>query len=215
MVDRNRYDSVLDSLSAISKHYSECRFEDSIQQLRSAKDSFDIKLMLVGHFSAGKSALLNGLIERPGFLKESQLPQTAVATELRYDHNECAFAYRHSGDKEQLTEQATSAPDKYSHLEYRLASPGLQEISDYTVVDTPGFDSGVEAHAKALAGYIGMGSAYIMVVDQEKGGIDETTLRFIEEISQYSSQIAVLINKCDKITSEAATEIAASARLHC
>ena len=212
MVDRNRYDSILNSLSEISKHYSECKFEASIGQLCSFKTSFDIKLMFVGHFSAGKSALLNGLLERPGFLKEAQLPQTAVATELRYDQNECAFAYPHSGGKEPLTEQAASAPGKYSHLEYRLAAPALAQISDYTIVDTPGFDSGVEAHAKALSGYIGMGSAYIMVVDQEKGGIDGTTLDFLKEISQYSSQIAVLINKCDKITPATAEKIAAAAQ---
>ncbi len=212
MVDRNGYDSILESLSLIGEHYSECGFERSVQQIRSTKEAFDIKLMFVGHFSAGKSALLNGLIGRPGFLREAQLPQTAVATELRYDEEERAVAYRHSGGKEPLAEQGTYTPNEYSHLEYRLASPGLKQVSDYTIVDTPGFDSGVEAHAKALASYIGMGSAYIMVVDQEKGGIDKTTLRFIEEISCYSDQIAVVINKCDKITPAAAEAIASAAR---
>lgn len=212
MVDRNKYDSVIDSLCLISGHYNECGFEQSIQKIRSVKESFDIKLMFVGHFNAGKSSLLNGLIERPGFLKEAQLPQTAVAAELCYDEMERSFAYRRDGAKEPLTERATRAPNEYSHLEYRLPAPGLKQVSDYTIVDTPGFDSGIEAHTKALASYIGIGSAYIVVADQEKGGIDETTLRFIEEISQYSGQIAILINKCDKITKTVAEEIAASAR---
>lgn len=212
MVDRNKYDSVINSLCLISGHYNECGFEKSIQQIRSVKESFDIKLMFVGHFNAGKSSLLNGLIERPGFLKEAQLPQTAVAAELRYDETERSFAYRRDGGREPLTERATCVPNEYSHLEYQLPASGLKQVSDYTVVDTPGFDSGIEAHTKALASYIGVGSAYIVVADQEKGGIDETTLRFIEEISQYSDQIAVLINKCDKITKTAAEEIATSAR---
>lgn len=212
MVDRNKYDSVIDSLCLISGHYNECGLEKSIQQICSVKESFDIKLMFVGHFNAGKSSLLNGLIERPGFLKEAQLPQTAIAAELRYDETERSFAYRRDGDREPLTERATRAPNEYSHLEYQLPVPGLKQVSDYTIVDTPGFDSGLEAHTKALASYIGVGSAYIVVADQEKGGIDETTLRFIEEISQYSDQIAVLINKCDKITKTVAEEIAASAR---
>jgi len=212
VVDRNKYDSVIDSLCLISGHYNECGFEQSIQKIRSVKESFDIKLMFVGHFNAGKSSLLNGLIERPGFLKEAQLPQTAVAAELCYDEMERSFAYRRDGAKEPLTERATRAPNEYSHLEYRLPAPGLKQVSDYTIVDTPGFDSGIEAHTKALASYIGIGSAYIVVADQEKGGIDETTLRFIEEISQYSGQIAILINKCDKITKTVAEEIAASAR---
>lgn len=212
MVDRNKYDSVIDSLCLISSHYNECGFEASIQKIRSVKESFDIKLLFIGHFNAGKSSLLNGLIERPGFLKEAQLPQTAVAAELRYDETERSFAYRQNGGKEPLTERAVYTPNEYSHLEYQLPAPGLKQVSDYTIVDTPGFDSGIEAHAKSLASYIGIGSAYIVVVDQEKGGIDETTLRFIKEISQYSSQIAVLINKCDKITQTVAGEIAASAK---
>lgn len=212
MVNRNGYDPILDSLSEISKHYTECSFEDSISQLYSFKDSFDIKLMFVGHFSAGKSALINGLLERPGFLKESQLPQTAVAAELHYDQNECIYAYRSNGIKETLTEQSTFDPDKYSHLEYHLAAQGLKQISDYTIVDTPGFDSGVEAHTKALSGYIGKGSAYIIVIDEQKGSIDDTTMRFIKEISQYSRQIAVLINKCDLIPPSSAEQIAASAK---
>lgn len=212
MVDRNKYDFVINSLCLISSHYKECGFEKSIQEIRSVKETFDIKLMFVGHFNAGKSSLLNGLIERPGFLKEGQLPQTAVATELRYDEKEHSFAYRRDGGREPLTDRATRAPSEYSHLEYQLPAPGLKQVSDYTIVDTPGFDSGIEVHTKALANYIGVGSAYIVVADQEKGGIDETTLRFIEEISQYSDQIAVLLNKCDKITKTVAEEIAASAR---
>lgn len=211
MVNRNQYDPIIDSLFSISSHYSENGFENSIEKIQSIKESFDIKLMFVGHFNAGKSSLLNSLIGWPEFLKEGQMPQTAIAAELIYDEAECAFAYRNGGGREPLTENALCLPNEYSHLEYRLPVSGLKQVSDYTIVDTPGFDSGIEAHTKALASYIGIGSAYIVVVDQEKGGIDETTLRFIEEISNYSRQVAVLINKCDKITKETAEDIAASA----
>ena len=69
-----------------------------------------------------------------------------------------------------------------------MNAPALARIADYTIVDTPGFDSGIEAHAQALSNYIGVGSAYLVVVDQEKGGLDETTLQFIREISHYSNQ---------------------------
>lgn len=211
MVNREKFDALIDSLHQINAHYSECGFDEAIQQIESVKSNFDIKLMFVGHFNAGKSSLLNGLIGRPGFLKEAQLPQTAIATELVYDEDECAYAYKEDGTKELLRENAAYLPNKFSHLEYRLSASSLKQISDYTIVDTPGFDSGVEEHTKALANYIGIGSAYIVVIDQEKGGVDGTTLRFIKEISHYSNQIAILINKCDKITAETAKSIAASA----
>ena len=212
MVNRNAYDATIGKMSDIYSHYSGCDFEALMNNITNIKENFDIKLLFVGHFSAGKSSLLNALIGNPDFLKEAQEPQTAIATELIYDENESAFAYNTDGKKEALDPDKTYLPNHYNHLEYRLNAPALKEISDFTIVDTPGIDAGIEAHAQALANYIGMGSAYIVVIDQEKGGIDQTTLDFIEEISNYSQQIAVLINKCDKITPETAESIAESAR---
>lgn len=133
VVDRNKYDPVIDFLCLIGSHYNECRSERSIQEIRCVKGSFDIKLMFVGHFNAGKSSLPNGLIERPGFLKEAQLPQTAVAAELRCDETERSFAYRRNGAREPLTERAACAPNEYGHLEYRLPAPGLRQVSNYTI----------------------------------------------------------------------------------
>ena len=151
-------------------------------------------------------------IGRPDLFKEAQGQLTAIATELIYDEMESAFAYDEAGNKEVMNSQTEYSPKNYNHLEYRIHSENLKKISDFTIVDTPGFDAGIEAHAKALASYIGVGSAYLVVIDQEKGGIDETTLEFIQEISNYSSQIAILINKCDKITTTAAESIEESAR---
>lgn len=93
-----------------------------------------------------------------------------------------------------------------------MNAPALARIADYTIVDTPGFDSGIEAHAQALSNYIGVGSAYLVVVDQEKGSLDETTLQFIREISHYSNQIAVVLNKCDKITPDTVEQIVSAAQ---
>ena len=212
MVNRNAYDETIEKMKEIISHHSGDDFVKGISQIENIRENFDIKLMLVGHFSAGKSSLLNVLLGKPEFLKEAQEPQTAIATELIYDEEESAFAYDINGAKEIYSVNKEYTPNQYNHLEYRLNVPALKEIGDFTIVDTPGFDAGIEAHAKALANYIGVGSAYIVVIDQEKGGIDQTTLEFIQEISNYSRQIAVLINKCDKITPEVAESIAESAR---
>lgn len=212
MINRNVYDETIEKMREIISHHSGEDFTKAFSQIEAVRDHFDIKLMLVGHFSAGKSSLLNALIGIPEFLKEAQEPTTAIATELIYDEEESAFAYNISGEKEEFNSNKEYTPNKYNHLEYRLNVSALKEIDDFTIVDTPGFDAGIEAHAKALANYIGVGSAYIVVIDQEKGGIDQTTLDFIKEISNYSHQIAILINKCDKITPETADKIAESAR---
>lgn len=212
MVNRSAYDKMIEKMGKVYSHHKGFSFESSLTQIKTLRDNFDIKLMLVGHFSAGKSSLLNMLVERPDFLKEAQEPQTAIATELVYDEEEKAYAYDTAGNKNEIIFGQECSLQDYDHLEYRICSENLKKIGDFTIVDTPGFDAGIEAHSKALANYIGIGSAYLVVVDQEKGGIDETTLEFIQEISNYSKQIAILINKCDKITSEVTESIADSAR---
>ena len=212
MINRNSYDEIIDRLKEVYTHHEGLKFDNSLKQITDIRDSFDIKLMFVGHFSGGKSSLINMLIGKPGFLKETQEPQTAIATELIYDETESAYAFDENGKKEMVDWGKEYSPYQYNHLEYRINSEALKAIDDFTVVDTPGFDAGIEAHTKALTSYIGTGSAYLVVIDQEKGGIDEETLEFIREISNYSSQIAILINKCDKITADVAESIAESAR---
>ena len=212
MVDRKKFDHALAMRQQLEAHYPDRNFQDAFQLSEELRDHFEIKLLVVGHFSAGKSALLNALLQRPAFLKEAQQPQTALATELVYDTTEQAFAYRKDGSCEELQAGKEYLPEEYSHLEYHVNAPALARIADYTIVDTPGFDSGIEAHAQALSNYIGVGSAYLVVVDQEKGGLDETTLQFIREISHYSDQIAVVLNKCDKITPDTVEQIVSAAQ---
>lgn len=212
MVNRTKFNDIINSMEKIALNHDECDMRASIQKIVSIREKFDIKLMFVGHFNAGKSSLLNALIGRPEFLEEAQIPQTAIATELSYNEKETAIAYNNNGEFENVVEGGNYTPDKYSHLEYQICEESLKAISDFTIVDTPGFDAGIEAHAKALSNYIGMGSGYVVVVDQEKGGIDQITLDFINEISRYSSQICVLINKCDKITDDIRDSIAEAAK---
>lgn len=212
MVNRHIYDEMIDKLKEVYSHHEGLDFEEFMRQMTEIRDNFDIKLMLVGHFSAGKSSLLNMLLQMPNFLKEAQEPKTAIATELRYGENESAYAYDMDGNKEKINSEQEYFPQKYSHLEYTMNSSVLKEIKDFTIVDTPGYDVNVMAHTRALNNYIGKGSAYLVVVDQEKGGLDETTFEFIQEISNYSSQIAILINKCDKIPPEIAENIAESTK---
>ena len=62
----------------------------------------------------------------------------------------------------------------------------------------PGFNSGIEAHNKALIQYVGEASAYILAVDCVSGGLTASLINFIQEIQLYSSHIAVVITKSDK-----------------
>ena len=212
MLNRNKFNEVINFMDEINKKNKELKMDSEISEIKQFRDNFDIKLIVIGHFSSGKSSLINGLLKRPEFLREAQAPETAIATEINYGTDEKIFAYTDDGNKVTVDNVDNFMPDKYKNLEYIVNSEELKKIDSFTLVDTPGFDSGIEAHAKALSQYIGKGSAYLVVVDQEKGTIDKVTLDFILEISNYTKQIAVLINKCDKILPSEAESIANSAR---
>lgn len=197
MINREKFAVQIDEMRMIASRYESEEFQRIITEIQSKKNCFNVNVLFVGHFSAGKSALLNKLLDRDDFLKEDQLAQTAIATELYYGQ-EKLVAVSQEGNKKDISSWHKVDNSKDSYVEAYLEAENLKKISDFTVVDTPGFDSGIDSHNKALASYLGTGSAYIFVIDAEKGGIDNISLPFLRELGEYSSQVAILINKCDK-----------------
>lgn len=198
MITRTNYDDQIEVLKEISSHYENDVINDAVEFIIKARDEYELKVLVVGHFNAGKSSLINGFIERPSFLKEDLGETTAIASELRYSAEEKAFSFDKSMNKEQYIVGKEYLPSEYDHISYYLNSRGLKEIEDFAIVDTPGFDTSREDHTRALASYLGYGVGFIMVVDVQKGGLDTQSIHYLNEISRYSNNITILINKCDK-----------------
>ena len=213
MLNKNTYAEGFTSLQDIASHYGDNQdLQADVRNALHARDRFDIKVIVVGHFNAGKSSLLNGLLGRQGFLAEAQLPQTSIAAELHYAEVEASYAYTVHGDVEPFSANKSYLPDAYNHIAFYLPSNGLRQVSDFTLVDTPGFDSGIENHEKALALYSGCGSVYLLVIDVERGCLDEVSLSKLKSISKECNRVAVLFNKCDKVTAEDAERVVSLAR---
>ena len=82
---------------------------------------------------------------------------------------------------------------------YYLNNARLKKIGELVPVDMPGFNSGIEAHNKALLQYLGNAAAYVFVVNLEKGTIGQSTLDFLDEIKEYSTSIVFVLTKRDKL----------------
>ena len=80
-----------------------------------------------------------------------------------------------------------------------IGMSNLKSLSDYTIVDTPGLDSLKSDRTCELPACLGEGGAYIVVIDITKGDVDPTILRYIDVASGYTSNIAIVLNQCDKI----------------
>lgn len=199
MIDKSKNEERLLVLKEIAEKYNLIDIIDKLNCFEILNRDYCAHILVVGSFSAGKSALLNKYIGK-SVLEESQAPETAFATELKFSENERLVAEYIDGTKiENLDFNVLKSDvDKISNLICYVNSENIKLHPDYIMVDTPGFDSGVERHNKALIKYIPQGTAYILVVDSDKGTLSESTLNFLKEVNCYSNDIGIIINKCDK-----------------
>lgn len=199
MIDKSKNEERLLVLKEIAEKYNLIDIIDKLNCFEILNRDYCAHILVVGSFSAGKSALLNKYIGK-SVLEESQALETAFATELKFSENERFVAEYIDGTKiENLDFNVLkSDADKISNLICYVNSENIKLHPDYIMVDTPGFDSGVERHNKALIKYIPQGTAYILVIDSDKGTLSESTLNFLKEVNCYSNDIGIIINKCDK-----------------
>ena len=199
MIDKSKNEERLLVLKEIAEKYNLIDIIDKLNCFEILNRDYCAHILVVGSFSAGKSALLNKYIGK-SVLEESQAPETAFATELKFSENERLVAEYIDGTKIENPDfnVLKSDADKISNLICYVNSENIKLHPDYIMVDTPGFDSGVERHNKALIKYIPQGTAYILVIDSDKGTLSESTLNFLKEVNCYSNDIGIIINKCDK-----------------
>lgn len=202
MINKKELEKKILDAREIAQKYDLDAISNEFDELVKVNEDYKINVLFVGGFSAGKSALLNCIIGSERLI-ENQAPETAIATEISYAAMDSAYSVKEDGSIEECSSTADIDPEEYSHLVYNIDSENLDLLFDYILVDTPGFDSGIRRHNKALMNYIGnKGTAYVFVVDCEKGTLSQSALNFLNEVSNYSTDIAVVINKCDKKTEE-------------
>lgn len=207
MIDKKTLGKKVDMAKGLAEKYELDMLSDEFEMLKKNINDYKINVLFIGGYSAGKSALLNCMIGSEK-LVENQAPETAIATELRFAEVDSIYAVDADGKMKALESTDQANAEEYNHIIYNICSENLEDLPEYVLVDTPGFDSGIERHNKALMQYIGSkGTAYIIVVDCEKGTLSHSALNYLNEVSHYSNDIAVIINKCDKKTKEDVEEI--------
>ncbi len=204
-MNKNKYLQALQTAKDIVKKdiSSSTNLITTAEELTDKVQDFKIKVLVIGEFSSGKTALMNRLLGI-NLLKEDVTPETAIATELVYDEKEGVDLVLSSGEAEHcsLADVPTPDPDTYLKYVYHLNNPVLKELSDYVLVDMPGFNSGVEAHNKALLQYIGQATAYLFVTNIESGCMTDSSVNFLNEIRSYSPYVGYVLTKCDKLSKE-------------
>lgn len=200
LLNKESYLEILNTFESIVGKYDQDHFLlEKIKETKNDISKFSLKVLLVGGFSAGKSALINTILERD-LLVEEQNPETAIATEIVYDEREFVELFHKNGSVTQCTfdEVNEVSPEDYNHYTYHVNSEYLKKYPHITLVDMPGFNSGIERHNKAIMQYVNEGNAYVLVVDVEQGALKLNTIEFLKEIKQYDNNLSIVVTKADK-----------------
>lgn len=189
--------NALDEIQKMNKKYELKTLNEKLGYIQEKMDEFTLRILFVGGFSAGKSALINAVLGNE-LLEEGQRPETAVASELVYDVEEYIEAVNGDVKKRYLMENVAQIESKlYDYLIWHINCNELEQYEDCTIVDMPGFNSGIQEHNKAILRYAGNGNAYVLVIDCEDGSIKQNMKEFIYEIKHYDNNIAIAITKTD------------------
>ena len=187
----------LEVLKDKCKKYELQTLEGHCESLKSDMNDFSLKVLFVGGFSAGKSAIINSFLKRD-LLQEGQRPETAIASELVYDNTEYIEAVGTNHLKRFNIDEADKINiDEYNHLVWHINCENLNMLKDTSIVDMPGFNSGVKEHNKAILQYSQKGNAYVFVIDCEDGVIKQNMKNFIDEIKNYDDNLGIVITKTD------------------
>ncbi len=164
------------------------KYELSTQQLEKLKpqiDNFKVRIPLIGAFSAGKSSLLNALIEKKLLCVEID-PASNLATEICFAEQESIKGYKANQFVKNLTAQELKQqefsdlmPD--GHIEVQLNQPFLASLPHLCLADLPGLDSKSDAHMQAIHHYLGRSLAYVITVSSEEGTLKESIKKFLQE----------------------------------
>ncbi|PBO10047.1 hypothetical protein CI710_09750 [Aeromonas salmonicida] len=179
---------------------------DELAVLTAELNQFSVRLPLIGSFSAGKSSLINFLLG-DSLLSVAVNPETCLPTELRHAESEVITLHHPDRsdvqlDRDALKEQAFGEVPPSSWVEVATPSPVLDRLEGMTLVDMPGWESGIEDHSNAIDNYLERSSAYCVVVSVDEGGLKESLKKIIEELAINKKPMMLVLTKCDKKTPE-------------
>lgn len=94
MLEKMRVTASLDELKKIAEKNNLLKLVEDIDILNKEVLEYKAKVLFVGSFNAGKSALINSFINRD-LLEENIVPETDIATELMYGNSEHVILTKH------------------------------------------------------------------------------------------------------------------------
>lgn len=188
--------------------YTEYFSEVCADMLRNSSSERNLKLVILGEMSSGKSTFINSLLGSR-LMPENVLATSALITLIDYGEEErISIQYKDGRSREtdrngfirlvdqQADKDAEEERSLVSEINCRFPSGFLKNL---TIIDTPGFNSGLLKHDDITRNYLHNADAIFWVFDGTKAGADteKQSIRFLEK---FSSKSYAVMNKIDRVS---------------
>lgn len=158
-----------------------------------------LSIAIVGEFNAGKSTLLNALLEED-LLPVGVLPTTAHTGIVRFGPRRAARVYWTEKQPEEVTfeEASSSMKDNAAQIQrvdFMFPHPVLRAVEFW---DTPGFNALEERHEQVASQALTRAEAILWVMDANQV-LSATELDRIDSVRLGAERLIVVINKIDRL----------------
>ena len=183
------------------EHHDEERVKKAASLARKLVDE-EFVIGFAGHFSAGKSSMINALTGED-LLPSSPIPTSANIVKVRKTETE--FAIIHRTDGTLLKYEGHGFPEAIKSFSKDGVEIELVEIGHpasnlpeaITVMDTPGVDSTDDAHRLSTESALHLADLVFYTMDYNHVQ-SELNFKFTKELLRYNPNVYLIINQIDK-----------------
>ncbi|WP_164815270.1 dynamin family protein, partial [Paenibacillus macerans] len=191
--------SKLKELSGALSGGGDDRAADELREIQDKLERKELTIAFCGHFSAGKSSLINSLCGKP-VMPASPLPTSANVVFIRSGEPRAVLS---SSDPDQppvempvehIADYARNGKD-YTRVELWDEIELLDQGG--ALLDTPGVDSNDAGHELATHSALHLADVVFYVMDYNHVS-SETNLSFAKTLSDYGKPVYMVVNQIDK-----------------
>lgn len=170
-------------------------------QLLAKIDSGRMNIAFCGHFSAGKSTLINQLCGHP-LLPSSPIPTSANIVSIRNGTPGAHVTHRHASLQGETNTIPLDELEAYcvsgTDIETVEISFPIAFLGEHTaLLDTPGIDSTDDAHHKSTESALHLADVVFYVMDYNHVQ-SEVNLAFTKKMKEWGKPLYLIVNMIDK-----------------
>ncbi|GAA0380421.1 dynamin family protein [Bacillus horti] len=188
--------TITEQMKAAGDEKTVIKLEEILDKLR---DQF-LNIGFCGHFSAGKSTMINRLVGKP-LLPASPIPTSANLVQIRFGEPR-AVIHMTDGEKLQIDVDQIEQWKSYckngqevERVEIFDSEPLLE--GGLQLLDTPGIDSTDDAHQEATEAALHLADIVFFVTDYNHVQ-SEMNFEFIRTLKEKGKTLVFIINQVDK-----------------